>query len=91
MSKSSKAIFTTNQNDSSFDFYSKRAILKIDSKNFPQEFYPIVALFVEDCNYNIKELRSDMGRLFIVGQNSAGDKRNELMLRYGDKQLIRKN
>lgn len=88
MSTTSKAILTGQNMDDYFDFFSKMSEWQINRKNFPQEFFSIIAIFEEDCNFNVKEIRSDMQRLFIVGQNSKGDKRNELMLRYGNNELI---
>ena len=88
MSKISKDIFGGKDKRQYFDFFSRRTEWQINKNNFPQEFFSIIAIFEEDCDFNVREIRSDMQRLFIAGQNSRGDKRNELMLRYGDEELI---
>ncbi|MBQ6026054.1 MAG: hypothetical protein IJL20_10640 [Lachnospiraceae bacterium] len=47
-----------------FDFFDRNGI---NSKIFPQEFFPIIALFAEDCRYKLKECYLHMSRLFISG------------------------
>ncbi|MCR4813807.1 MAG: hypothetical protein K5879_03170 [Lachnospiraceae bacterium] len=58
----------------------------INKTNFPQEFFPILGLFSEDCNYHLQEVYVSGKRLFIKG--GCNGKENELMLRFGNSQLI---
>ena len=93
MSRYSKKIFLEDIRKKEFCYLPKSKFFdqpeyKVSNENFPQEFFSIVAIFEEDCNFNVKKLYSDSGRLFIYGQNSRGDSNNELMLRYGNNELI---
>lgn len=68
-------------------FHEKGSPAKEVNKNsFPQEFFAIVGLFAEDCNYNLVECYGQMGNLYITGYTDKA--KNELMLRYGSDELV---
>ena len=61
----------------------------VNASTFPQEFYEIIALFSEDCNFNLKKIYTSFDRLFIEGCSSGKNtSSNKLMLRFGNRQLI---
>ncbi len=82
MSKISKNIF----GDNHIHYADYKGGEGINESTFPQEFFEIVSLFAEDCNYNLKSLYVHHNRLFIEGQ-SRGE-RNVLMLRFGNQRLV---
>ena len=92
MSKISKHLFVGTRHESDFHFFREKSskLPLMCYHNFPVEFFPIVSLFAEDCDFNICELYADEGRLFIKGRNRKrkGAKTNDFMLRYGDKRLV---
>lgn len=55
-------------------------------ENFPQEFFSIVAILANDCNYNLNALYIHLNKLYISG--CFKEKRNDFMLRFGNNQLI---
>lgn len=78
----SKNIFEENMNGYC-DFMED---VGINYSNFPQEFFEIVSLFAEDCNFNLKSVYIHHNRLFIMGRCKG--QINELMLRFGNYRLI---
>lgn len=64
----------------SFDFFHQY-LEQISKSNFPQAFFQLLAIFVEDSNYHLTKCYATNGILYVEG-NYRG-KRNELMLRYG--------
>jgi hypothetical protein len=68
--------------DNNFSFFSKRLDNFMNISNFPQQFFPIVALFAEDCNYNINELHTIEGELRISGSYKKNI--NRLYLSYNN-------
>lgn len=91
MSKKSKHYFKDpagNVSEYFFDYFGKYYRNPINTTNFPQEFFPIVSIFVEDSFFNVKQLYADWNRLFIRGDNYNLTKSNELMLRIHDDKLV---
>lgn len=86
MKKTDKKNIQNNLNDNDFDYFSGNSKLNINCKNFPIEFFSIIAIFSEDCDNQISKIYSSMERLFIEG--SVDDKSNSLLLRYHDSNLI---
>lgn len=82
MSKKSKHIFWGMIEEADY-----RHNCGLTVNNFPQEFFPVVTLFAEDCNYNLKEIYIQDSVLYILGSNYNNTKQNELMLRFGHRQL----
>lgn len=72
------------QSNFSFD---NTILPSISNKNFPQYFFSIIALFEEDCDYNLTQCYAQNNRLFLKGYNSDSRKKCELMLRYGTNTL----
>jgi hypothetical protein len=62
-----------------YDFFSVKKG-RVDKRNFPTAFFPIVGIFSEDCNFKLKKCYSSMNRLFVDGYFKG--KSCELMLRY---------
>ena len=92
MSAKSKHYFESNINNRTKgnNYFNYNFTEGLRSDNFPQEFFPIVSLFAEDCNYNLKSLYTDRGGRFFIsgyrpGKNAA---QNELMLRTGNNRLV---
>lgn len=80
--KVDKTYFTERDSDPDkcFDFFHLGIIPQVNKSNFPQHFFPIVALFADDCNYNLTTLHTFFGNLYIKGNYKTEN--NELMLRY---------
>ena len=83
MSMYSKRAFTERRPDIHCNYLHGTGI---DIHNFPQEFFPIVGIFAEDCDYHLKDLHISFDRLFIRGYNKG--KSNELLLRFGESNLL---
>ncbi|MBQ6026055.1 MAG: hypothetical protein IJL20_10645 [Lachnospiraceae bacterium] len=63
-----------------FTFFKNRVQRDgISNENFPQEFFPLVALYTRDCCYNLTQCYTDYHRLFIYGRYR--EENCELMLR----------
>lgn len=73
-----------------FDFFHNNVAEFINTSNFPQPFFSIVALFAEDSKYNIAVLHSQYGILFIKSGYEAENEAtfNELMLKHKNGDLI---
>lgn len=82
MSNISKKIF----GDNIIEYANYKGEKGINESTFPQEFFEIVSLFAEDCNFCLKRLYVHCNRLFIEGQSRG--KSNFLMLRFGDQRLV---
>ena len=91
MNQRSKIYFKDDPQDvelTFFDFFRRSNTYPINYKNFPQEYFSIIAIFGEDSYFNLKEIRADWTRLWIRGNNSNNSKSNELMLRVHGNKLI---
>ena len=88
MSISSKRYFHNEiDRNETFNYFSNNGD-NITKTNCPQEFFPIIAIFAEDSNFELKTLYTQPHKLFIKGKNSRNTKTCELMLRIINNQLI---
>ncbi len=60
------------------DFFDKTQKNTLNYENFPQEFFSIVAILANDCNYNLNALYIHLNKLYISG--CFKEKRNDFML-----------
>ena len=66
-----------------FDYFMEANSSELNSESFPMEFFAIVALMAEDCEYNITQLYSSFDRLFIEGETKGEFSEDcKLILRY---------
>lgn len=90
--KVGKDFFFERQQDHTnlFNFFYDYLPEDINTSNFPQQFFSIVALFAEDSKYNITSLHTEVGKLYIEShyETEAETGFNELMLKYRDGDLI---
>jgi hypothetical protein len=78
-----KDFFKEPVNGFGFEFFhdlTKDGKLALTKNTFPQAFFPVVAIFAEDCNFNLNKIQSCNGKLMIEGRYKGVE--NKLYMRY---------
>lgn len=69
-----------------FKAYSNKEDKPITPHSFPPEFFPIVGIMAEDCDYHIQDLYSDSTHLYLKGYYKTQESR--LLLRVYSNRII---